>query len=149
MDTFCVECVREMSLDRRPSGRQVANIWIEARMLPEWDVEITKTFCKYLADPHTVTIAVVDDLGMAGFLMCTFKCEEGYIAYTAVLPRRQNKGCFSKMFDVCKEIAKSVDCKKLYLVVAPDNLQSISIYKHKGFNTYKHESVFYEMYYTL
>lgn len=104
---------------------------------------------KLLSDPQTITLVIEDDYGLGGFLIYTRKGGEGQIIYTAVLSRRQKLGYFTKMYDMCKEIAIQGGDTSLRIIVDKNNTHAISIYRHKGFTIRKECKCCYEFSYTL
>ena len=71
-----------------------------------------------------------------GFCIFNHVKEESEIITMAILPKYQNQGIGFFIVKELEEILLSMNCNKVYLEVASDNLIAIHLYEKLGFKSY-------------
>jgi tRNA threonylcarbamoyladenosine biosynthesis protein TsaB len=92
-----------------------------------------KDLSEVLAGPGCVALLATSDDGPVGFLIYRAVADEAEIITICVDPSYQRRGAGLKIVSTTKQLLKALKISNLFLEVAADNKEAISLYTRAGF----------------
>ena len=121
-------------------SEQFANIHFQS--FNQKNLRFTSKFIlSLLKQPNTSYIYKINK----GFCIFNHVKEESEIITMAILPKYQNQGIGFSIIKELEEILLSMNCNKVYLEVACDNLIAIRLYEKIGFKSYGIRKKYYSI----
>ncbi len=121
-------------------SEQFANIHFQS--FNQRNLRFTSKFIlSLLIKPNTSYIYKINK----GFCIFNHVKEESEIITMAILPKYQNQGIGFFIVKELEEILLSMNCNKIYLEVASNNLIAIHLYEKLGFKSYGKRKNYYSI----